>query len=66
MALYSLSGNGCDSSRRAFSPKRSGFVVPTTAVCTPGTLKTKRNAMAIDSSAESLLKKSKFSFRNRS
>src|SRR6266480_4816340 len=66
MASYSLSDNGRDSSRRAFSWERSGFVVPTIAVCTPGTLRTKRNAMAIDSSAESLLKKSKFSFRNRS
>src|SRR5436305_4857303 len=57
MASYSLSGNGRDSSRRAFSWERSGFVVPTIAVCTPGTLRTKCNAMAIDSPAESLLKK---------
>src|SRR2546421_6748861 len=51
MALYSFWGSGLDSSRRAFSWQRSGFVVPTIAECTPGTLKTKRNAMAIDSSS---------------
>src|SRR5204863_6270540 len=64
MALYSFWGSGRDSRSRAFSWQRSGFVVPTIAVCTPGTLKTKRNAMAMDPS--SLRKKSKFSFRNRS
>src|SRR5947208_8298447 len=64
IALYSFGGSGPASSRRAFCWQRSGFVVPTIAVCTPGTLKTKRNGMAIDSS--SLPKKSKFSFRNRS
>src|SRR5205085_8739239 len=66
MALYSFWWSGRDSSRRAFSWPRSGFVVPTIALCTPGTLKTKRKAMAMDSSAEPLRKKSKFSFRNRS
>src|SRR5947207_15187117 len=44
MALYSFWGSGRDSRSRAFSWQRSGFVVPTIAVCTPGTLKTKRNA----------------------
>src|SRR5438034_6868175 len=64
MALYSFWGSGRDSRSRAFSWQRSGFVVPTIGVCTPGTLTTKRNAMAMDPS--SLRKKSKFSFRNRS
>src|SRR5438270_10926578 len=64
MALYSFWGRALDSSRRAFSWQRSGFVVPTIAVCTPGTLKTKRNAIATDSSP--WRRKSKFSFRNRS
>src|SRR5438132_6305673 len=64
IALYSFWGSGLDSSRRAFSWERSGFVVPTIAVCTPDTLKTKRNAMAMDSSP--LHRKSKFSFRSRS
>src|SRR6266550_3300449 len=64
IALYSFWDNGRDSRSRAFSWQRPGFVVPTIAVCTPGTLKAKRNAMAMDSS--SLRKKSKFSFRNRS
>src|SRR6266567_4618453 len=62
MALYSFWGSGLDSRSRVFSWQRSGFVVPTIAVCTPGTLKTKRNAMAMDSSAEPLRKKSKLVF----
>src|SRR5947208_13940162 len=51
IALYSFWGSGRDSRSRAFSWHRSGFVVPTIAVCTPGTLNTKLNAIALDSSS---------------
>ncbi len=48
IAANSLLLSGPASSNLAFSCHRSGFVVPTIAVCTPGTLRVNRSACAMD------------------